>query len=312
MARYRIVQTDFWDIPMVLEEMSPEDKLFYVYLLTNSHTTQIGIYPITKKQIALYLGYSVETVTSVMDRFIHHYKLIRYNLETRELAIKNWGKYNLHKGGKPVMDCIVSELKKVEDTTLIRYISEGIEKGDIRILYESYYGQEDVLNEDDHDTYADPEGEAFDETWEKGNENEKQQQSTNPNHLESENPIVQNSKPEDVKEIIEFWDDNGFGFSNVNCKQQLLSWLDDSRFLEPKQVILKAMNIACGNNKRKLNYVVGILKNWENQSLLTVEEIDSYPENQKPVAKQRQSSETQSYGRDIPRDFVLDLTAGED
>jgi DnaD/phage-associated family protein len=312
MARYRIVQTDFWDIPMVLEEMSPEDKLFYVYLLTNSHTTQIGIYPITKKQIALYLGYSVETVTSVMDRFIHHYKLIRYNPETRELAIKNWGKYNLHKGGKPVMDCIVSELKKVEDTTLIRYISEGIQKGDIRDLYESYCEQEVVSEQNEDDTYADSEGEAFDETWEKRNENEKQQQSTNPNHLESENPIDQYSKPDDVKEIIEFWDDNGFGFSNVNGKQQLLSWLDDSRFLEPKQVILKAMNIACGNNKRKLNYVVGILKNWENESLLTVEEIDSYHENQKPVAKQRQSSETQSYGRDIPRDFVLDLTAGED
>ncbi len=88
-----------------------------------------------------------------------------------------------------------------------------------------------------------------------------------------------------MKEIVEFWDKNGFGFTNVNAKQQLLSWLDDSRFLQPKEVILKAMNIACANNKRKLNYIVGILKNWENESLLTVEEIDSYRENQKPVRR---------------------------
>ncbi|WP_066389155.1 DnaD domain protein [Neobacillus mesonae] len=58
----------------------------------------------------------------------------------------------------------------------------------------------------------------------------------------------------------------------MNGKQQLL---DDSSFLRPKEVILKAMTIACANNKRRLSYVVGILKNRQNESLLTVEEIDS-------------------------------------
>lgn len=47
---------------MVLEEMTPEDKLFYIYLLTNSNTTQIGIYKMTKKEMAFDLGYSIETV----------------------------------------------------------------------------------------------------------------------------------------------------------------------------------------------------------------------------------------------------------
>ena len=118
-------------------------------------------------------------------------------------------------------------------------------------------------------------------------EKEKQQEAFHPNienNPDIENPLQNNQK--DVKEIVEFWDNNGFGFSNVNAKQQLLSWLDDSSFLQPKEVILKAMNIACANNKRRLSYVVGILKNWENESLLTVEEIDSYHENQKSVPKQ--------------------------
>ena len=119
------------------------------------------------------------------------------------------------------------------------------------------------------------------------------------------------TKPEDVNEIIEFWDTNGFGFTNINAKQQLLSWLDDSSFLQPKEVILKAMKIACANNKRRLNYVIGILKNWENESLLTVEEIDSYHENQKPVPSKAIS------GIDLCRKiyskgFELDLTAGEE
>jgi DnaD/phage-associated family protein len=127
-----------------------------------------------------------------------------------------------------------------------------------------------------------------------------------------ENPFILNSEKEAVKEIIEFWDDNGFGISILNAKQQLLAWLDDSAFIQPKQVILKAMNIACANNKRKLSYIIGILKNWENESLLTVEEIDAYQENTKTVQKQKHSTESKPTGRDIPNRFVLDLTAGED
>jgi len=41
------------------------------------------------------------------------------------------------------------------------------------------------------------------------------------------------------------------------------------------------MKISCANNKRRLNYITGILKNWESESLLTVEEVDSYDERQK-------------------------------
>jgi DnaD/phage-associated family protein len=280
--------------------------------------------------MAFDLGYSIESVHSLMERFTRHHKLICYNPETRELAIKNWGKDNLHRGGKPVMDCIFSELREVEDTSLIRYVSETIQKQEIRSLYESFcepermsFGKEDREN----DTYLDTECEEFDDTFmhrdtirgqkekQKENEKEKQQQKAFHPNIEN-NPDIENQlknqKTIDVKEIVEFWDNNGFGFSNVNAKQQLLSWLDDSSFLQPKDVILKAMTIACANNKRKLNYVVGILKNWENESLLTAHEIDSYHENQKPEQKHRQSTESFPAGRAIPSGFELDLTAGEE
>jgi DnaD/phage-associated family protein len=317
-----MVRTEFWKNPIVLEEMTPEDKYFYLYLLTNPHTTQIGIYRITKKQMAFDLGYSVESVHSLMDRFIRHHKLIRYNLETRELAIKNWGKDNLDKGGKPVMDCILSELKDVEDRSLIQYVLESIRKQDIRSLYESFCKQDEMIfDQDENDTYL-TECEELDDSFlhrqtirgqkekQKENEKEKQQQKSFHPSIENntglENSLLSN---QDVKEIIEFWDENGFGFSNVNAKQQLLAWLDDSSFLQPKEMILKAMNIACANNCRKLNYIVGILKNWENESILSIEEIDSYDENRKPV---RQIKGSVPVGRAIPREFTLDLTAGEE
>lgn len=61
MTNYRKLRTDFWNNPLV-EEMTPEDKYFYVYLLTNPHTTRIGIYRIIKKQMAFDLGFSIEAV----------------------------------------------------------------------------------------------------------------------------------------------------------------------------------------------------------------------------------------------------------
>lgn len=135
---------------MVMEEMTPEDKYFYLYLQTNPNTTQIGIYPITKKQMAFDLGYSIETVHALMDRFISHYKLIRYNPETRELAIKNWGKEHLHKSERPVIECISSELQEVEDHSLIQYVAEAVRKQEIRDLYEAFCKNEGTqLNKKD-------------------------------------------------------------------------------------------------------------------------------------------------------------------
>ncbi|PLS01965.1 DNA replication protein DnaD [Neobacillus cucumis] len=314
-----MIRTDFWQDPIVSEEMSVEDKYFYLYLLTNQNTTQIGIYKITKKQMAFDLGYSIETVHSLMDRFIRHHKLIRYNPETREIAIKNWGLYNLNKGGKPVMDCIDAELKEVQDRSLIPYVAESIHKQEICSRFETFCEQEemcfdhDMGDQDENDTYLDPECDEMEDMFHTtGGQKEKQQQQAASPNTENRPDIVNHQKVKDVKEIIECWDDNGFGFTNINAKQQLLTWLDDSSFLHPKDVIIKAMNIACSNNKRRLSYIIGILKNWENESLLTVEEIDSYQENQKPIPKHRESTNSYPTGRQIPSGFEINLTAGEE
>jgi len=93
--------------------------------------------------------------------------------------------------------------------------------------------------------------------------------------------------------IIQFWDSNGFGLNNIQEKNQLLSWLDDSPFKQPKKIIVKAMEIACANNKRQLNYIEGILRNWETQSLLTLEEIEN---NKKEHKKQTTANDGYNYG----------------
>lgn len=139
MSTFRMVHTEFWNDPKVIEEMTPEDKYFFLYLLTNPNTTQIGIYQITKKQMAFDMGYSMETIDSLLDRFLNHHKLIKYNEETREIAIKNWGKYNLRRGGKPMMDCVEKELQEVKDKSLIDYIGKRVSNSNIKALYDTYH-----------------------------------------------------------------------------------------------------------------------------------------------------------------------------
>ena len=144
MAVFRKVHTEFWQDPKVLEEMTPEDKYFMLYLLTNPNTTQIGIYQISKKTIAFELGYSMESVTSLMDRFINNHKIIKYNKETREIAIKNWGRYNLNRGGKPIEDCIKSELKEVKEKELVKYVLENITNSKLKSIYKDFYESGEV------------------------------------------------------------------------------------------------------------------------------------------------------------------------
>jgi DnaD/phage-associated family protein len=146
---------------------------------------------------------------------------------------------------------------------------------------------------------------------------EKLLKSSNKTYINSTKTTINSSsiskKGEGIDEIMRFWDQNGFGATNHYAKKQLLLWLDHTCFIQPYEMILKAMSIACDHNQRKLSYVVGILKNWQKASLLTVDEIESYQEKKKKsAAKARGKSEVMSYGRAIPRGSELDFSAGED
>lgn len=122
----RIVDVDFWNDDKVLEMFSPEDKLFMLYLLTNPHTTQLGIYAINIKHFAFELGYSTDTVKVLLDRFESKYKIIKYDYKTKEIAIRNFLVFSIIKGGKPVFDCLERELKAVKSTELITYVYQNL------------------------------------------------------------------------------------------------------------------------------------------------------------------------------------------
>lgn len=283
MAKFRMVHTEFWNDPMVIEEMTPEDKYFFLYLLTNSNTKQAGIYQITKKQMAFDMGYSMETINSLLDRFLHHHKLIKYNDKTREIAIENWGKYNLRRGGKPMIDCITSELEDVKDRSLILYVGDKVDNKSIKKIYDSYNGTgNDTSNVTSHDTDDDTqkkeEGTHINGSYDTSTSRttyRPQYKEQEQEEDKEEDKEQQQEQDKEVSAVIKFWDENGFGFNNINAKHKLLLWLDDSKFKNASEMILKALEIASDNNKRTLAYVEGILRNWENQSVLTVGDIEN-------------------------------------
>ena len=121
----RIVDTSFWTDGKV-DEFSPEDKYFMLYLLTNPFTSQLGIYEMSVKQAAFQLGYSVDAVNVLLDRFENKYDLIKYSKKTNEVAIRNFLKHSIIKGGFPVRDCLIKELKKVKNKDLIVWVFASI------------------------------------------------------------------------------------------------------------------------------------------------------------------------------------------
>jgi len=124
----RIVSTSFWNDDLVLETFTSEDKYFMLYLLTNPHTTQLGIYHLPIKLAAVEMGYSEESIRNLLNRFENTYNLVMYSKDTNEIAIKNYLKHSIVKGGKPVMDCLLREEDMVSNKALLEYIAVHINK----------------------------------------------------------------------------------------------------------------------------------------------------------------------------------------
>jgi len=151
MATFRKVHVQFWGDPYI-QDLTPEQKFFYLYLLTNGQTKQCGIYEITKKQICYDTGYNTDTVSKLLEYCISTDK-IRYNKETNEIAIKNWNKYN-GSGSPKVQSCVNQELKSVKDDTLIEYIY-GIDS--VYILNRNKNKKKNKIQEEEENKNTTPE-----------------------------------------------------------------------------------------------------------------------------------------------------------
>ena len=96
--------------------------------MTNSKTTQCGIYELPKRVVEFETGYNAETVDKLLQRFTEYGKILYCN-ENKEIILLNWIKYNGSNSPK-VKRCVEKELKAVKtDAFVKKYISLSIQYG---------------------------------------------------------------------------------------------------------------------------------------------------------------------------------------
>ena len=122
MAKYRAIQTTFWSDSKVIDDFTPEDRYFYLYLLTNEKSNQLGCYELSIKQICRDTGYNEETVKRLLDRFENELQVINYDFKTKEIFLKNWHKYNWLES-ENTKKCVEKEFNLIKSSVLKEFIS---------------------------------------------------------------------------------------------------------------------------------------------------------------------------------------------
>ncbi|WP_226544999.1 DnaD domain-containing protein [Bacillus thuringiensis] len=253
MAVYRPVHVSFWQDSFVLD-LTPEEKYFYLYLMTNSKTSQSGIYELPLRIIETDTGYNRETVMKLLERFAEYGK-INYNQKTKELFLINWLKFNPIKNVN-IEKCVLKEIQSVKDhdflvdfyeTCLQLEREQGFKipriKEYLSVRLEGLIrGFQDPIKEE-----------------EKEEEKEKEQQE-------------ERAGAEEVVEVnpISFYEQN-FGLVTPFIAEGIHAWIDDLN----AELVVKAMQIALEKNTRNMNYVNTILKDWHLKGLKTVADVEA-------------------------------------
>lgn len=85
-AKLRSVNTKFWEDPFV-EGLKPDEKLLFLYLLTNPMANMLGIYEISVKRISYDTGINQDRVKKILKSFESVGKVLR---ESDYVIMPNW------------------------------------------------------------------------------------------------------------------------------------------------------------------------------------------------------------------------------
>ena len=156
MGGYRNISTAFWTDSKIDDDFTPEDKYFYLYLMTNPHTSICGCYEISMKQMERETGYNTDTVKRLLQRMQETHNVIRYSSETKEVLLLNWWKYNWSVSQK-VKNAVISVAEHIKHTPFKKYCMDMVS---IRYTYPIHTS----IDTTDTDTVSDTVSESVTET----------------------------------------------------------------------------------------------------------------------------------------------------
>ncbi|MFJ8416974.1 DnaD domain-containing protein [Bacillus paramycoides] len=259
MAVYRNVQVNFWQDDFVLD-LTPEERYFYVYLLTCSKTTQCGIFPFPKRLAEMETGYNRGTVDKLVQRFIDYGKVL-YDAETKELFILNWLRYNPVTNTN-VEKCVLRELKSVKNKGFVHMFLRKCVEEELNVpMLLAHFGMPGDLAVD-----VDP------------------------------NPVCEAEEEEEViqeetgSSVYTFYEQH-FGSLSPYVAEELSEWMVDLS----EELVLKALQIAYENNKRTIAYVKGILRDWHGKGFTKVSEVEVDTANFRKKESSVSTGETENF-----------------
>lgn len=267
MAKYRQVHTTFWDDSFVLD-LTPEEKYFYLYLMTNNKTTQCGIYELPYRVIEMHTGYNRETVLKLLKRFID-YKKISYHEPTKEIMVSNWVRYNFINSPK-VKRCIEKELQDVkykpfvnEYLTQLKLLGYHIDTVSIPLKNDDMPKEPEYSNSNGSIPYQYPIDRV---SKDYGEEEEKEQEK------EEEKEQQQEEKASSLLSAIFKFYESEFGPLTAFVSELIDYMIQDSN----EELVLEALKRTVLMNKRHIKYTEGIIRNWKNQNIHSLNDLNSY------------------------------------
>lgn len=261
MAIFRCVSPNFWSDPKVDDDFTPEDKYFYLYLLTNPHTTLSGCYELGKRQASRELGYNEETVDRLIHRMETVHNVIRYDKSTKEILLLNWHKYNWSKSPK-CLKGVEYSMQNIKSDAFRKYCADTLS---IQYLYSI----DTTVSVSVSDTVTDTVTEPITETV------------IYPNRDSLNNSEEKTSAVDaDLAQIVQRYEEVAGRFPR-SALEKLQNW----RKTFGTDMILLAIDRAAEANKRSWAYINGILASWQREGVRTVGDVAANDESRQQQAR---------------------------
>lgn len=121
MSKLRSVNTKFWQDPFV-ENLKPNDKLLFLYLLTNPLTNLLGVYEVTIKRICYDTGLTQVMVENGLEGFANHFKAFFID---NYIVLPNWLK-NQHLNAN-MKKAVEKEFNNLPNELKVKLYPNGLE-----------------------------------------------------------------------------------------------------------------------------------------------------------------------------------------
>ena len=267
MAVYRHIHINYWQDGFVLD-LTPEEKYFYIYLMTNSKTSQCGIYELHRRIIETETGYNRETVEKLLNRFGEYEKIV-YCEETQEIFLKNWIKHNKVVSPK-VKKCIEKELSNIKSKELINLFLKECDR------YGYSIDTSNINFDMGIDSVSIPTSIVDDSLEYDYGEKEKEKQKEKEKKEEKEKEKKEEKEKEkevshSVGRFKKLYEEN-IGLINGVVAE----WLIEISQTIDYNLFKKAIEIATDRGKCNKGYVSGIIKQWLDNNIRTYDDLKAY------------------------------------